>query len=134
MRDIDYDLLARLAERPHPLLRIADDFEAQIREIPPAWIGEVFTAARTAHHLLDLAGIPFQAAGHYSSDLDARTWLAVIEIADLREHLARIAARHSREIAPGGMVGDFCVSCDARWPCETRRMADGIREDPAEPQ
>jgi hypothetical protein len=129
MTEINYDLLQRLAEKPHPLLNIADDFEKQIREIPIAWTGEVFTQARTAHHLLDLAGIPQQAAGHYSSDLDARTWLLVVAFQGLKERLDRIATWHSRETAEGGMVGDFCVDCGLRWPCDTRRMADGSHED-----
>ncbi len=126
---INYDLLTRLAAKPHPLLNIAEDFEAQIREIPVAWVGEVFQEARTAHHLLDIVGIPQQAGGHYSSDLDARTWLAINEIINLRGQLDRIAAWHSRETAEGGMVGDFCIECGERWPCDTRRMADGSHED-----
>ena len=43
--------------------------------------------------------------------------------------LERIASWHSRETAPGGMVGDFCIECGYVWPCETRRMADGTHED-----
>jgi hypothetical protein len=129
---INYSLLTRLATKPHPLLNIADDFEKQIREIPLAWVGEVFTEARTAHRLLDMVGIPQQAGGHYSSDLDARTWLAVIALIKARGQLDRIASWHSRETAEGGMVGDFCVECGERWPCETRRMADGSHEDLAE--
>ncbi len=125
MRDINYDLLARLATRAHPLLHIADDFEAQLPGIPPAWVGEVFQQARSAHHLLDLAGVPRQASGHYSSDLDARTWLMMMELLEARERLARIAGWHCREVGPAGMVGDFCMECGLRWPCETRRMADG---------
>lgn len=128
---INYPLLARLAERPHPLLNIAEDFEAQIREIPIAWTGEVFTQARSVHHLLDIVGIPQQAGGHYSGDLDSRTWLAINEIINLRNQLDRIASWHSRETAEGGMVGDYCNECRERWPCDTRRMADGSYEDPA---
>lgn len=58
MSGINFTLLKELGEKPHPLLNIADDFEAQIRETPSAWIGEVFQHARNAHHLLDMAGIP----------------------------------------------------------------------------
>lgn len=130
---INYDLLRRLAEKRHPLLNIADDFEKQIRETPSAWLGEVFTEARTAHHLLDMVGIPQQAGGHYSSDLDARTWLAINEIINLGDRLDRIASWHSRETAQGGMVGDYCNECLERWPCETRRMADGSHEDLGSP-
>lgn len=129
MTRINFDLLHELATKPHPLLNIAEDFEAQIREIPIAWTGEVFTQARTAHHLLDLVGISQQAEGHYSGDLDARTWLAINELITLRGQLDRIASWHSRETADGGMVGDYCTECGHRWPCETRRMADGSHED-----
>ena len=128
---INYTLLSELAAKPHPLLNIAEDFDKQIRETPLAWTGEVFTEARTAHHLLDLVGIPQQAGGHYSSDLDSRTWLAINEIIELRGRLDRITSWHSRETAEGGMVGDFCNECGERWPCETRRMADGTHEDEA---
>jgi hypothetical protein len=129
---INYELLKRLAKKPHPMLNIADDFEAQIREIPIAWTGEVFTQARTAHHLLDLAGIPQQAGGHYSSDLDSRTWQLVIAHQGLQERLDRIAPGHARETADGGMVGDYCVECSEIWPCDTRTMAAGSHEDLAE--
>lgn len=124
---INYDLLKRLAEKPHPLLNIADDFEEQIRTIPIAWVGEVFTSARTAHHLLDLVGIPHGES--YANDLDSRTWLAIKALIDARGQLDRIASWHSRETFSGGMVGDFCTDCGQRWPCETRRMADGTHED-----
>jgi hypothetical protein len=124
---INFDLLRRLAERPHPQLRIAEDFEAQLREIPVAWVGEVFTQARTAHHLLDLVGVP-QGLG-YASDLDCRTWLAITRMQELEGRLDRLITWHSRESGPGGMVGDFCVSCGDRWPCETRQVADGSYVD-----
>lgn len=84
--EIDYRLLTALSEKQHPLLNIADDFEKQIREIPIAWTGEIFTAARTAHHLLDLADIPHDFG--YASDLDSRTYLAVMELIELRRQLA----------------------------------------------
>lgn len=128
--EVNYPLLQRLAEKPHPLLHIADDFEKQVREIPVAWAGEVFTQARTAHHLLDLAGIPQRDDNHvYASDLDSRTWQLVIANQGLQERLDRIATWHARETADGGMVGDYCVECGEVWPCETRRMADGSHED-----
>lgn len=44
------------------------------------------------------------------------------------DRLQRIAAWHSRETADGGLVGDFCVECRHRWPCDTNRMAKGIYE------
>jgi hypothetical protein len=127
---INYELLKRLAEKPHPLLNIADDLEAQIRQTPIAWTGEVFTQARTAHHLLDLAGIPQRQGGRvYASDLDSRTWLAVTALGKARGQLDRIATWHSREEFEGGLVGDHCIECGTRWPCDTRRMADGSHED-----
>lgn len=129
--EINYSLLGELATKPHPLLNIEDDFETQIRETPIAWTGEVFEEARTAHHLLDIVGIPHGKG--YAQHLDSRTWLAIIQINKLRGQLDRIAAWHSRETAEGGMVGDFCIECETRWPCDTRRMADGTYEDPDDP-
>lgn len=127
MNKINYVLLAYLADRPHPLLHIAEDFEEQIREIPIAWTGEVFQEARTAHHLLDMVGIPHGEG--YAQDLDSRTWQAIDLIIALRGRLGRIAGWHSRETAEGGMVGNSCVECGEIWPCDTRRMADGSHED-----
>lgn len=124
---INYELLAQLADKPHPLLNIADDFEKQIREIPIAWTGEVFTEARTAHHLLDLADVPHGEG--YAQDLDARTWLAVAELGRLRERLDRIKAWHGRPVLAGGLVADECTECQQRWPCETLRLAEGAHED-----
>jgi hypothetical protein len=124
---INYKLLQRLADKPHPLLRVADDFEKQIREIPIAWTGEVFEEARTAHHLLDIIGIPHGEG--YAQHLDARTWLAIMRVIKLRGQLDRIAAWHARETAEGGMVGDYCIECGQLWPCETLRMAEGSHED-----
>lgn len=127
---INYDLLAQLATQPHPLLHIGDDLEAQIRTTPISWTGEVFTEARTVHHLLDLAGIPQRLEGHvYASDLDSRTYLLVMEAFKLRGRLDRIALWHSRTSGPGGRVGDYCTECGQRWPCDTRQMADGSFPD-----
>lgn len=41
------------------------------------------------------------------------------------DRLQRISTWHSRETAPGGMVGDNCNECGHRWPCDTRKLADG---------
>lgn len=49
---------------------------------------------------------------------------------DAGDRLQRIGAWHARETAPGGMVGDYCVECEHVWPCDTRRMADGVYTDP----
>lgn len=124
---INYELLRALQSRPHPLLHIEDDLDKQLRETPVAWLGEVFHQARTVHHLLDMVGIA-RGTG-YACDLDSRAMLAVSEILTLRYRLSQIGDWHVRESAPGGMVGDFCVECGMRWPCDTRRMADGTHED-----
>lgn len=128
MPEINHDLLAHLADRPHPLLHIAEDFEAQIREIPLAWTAEIFVEARAAHHLLDLVGIPGDPMGR-TSHLDARTWLAANEIVRLREQLERLSSWHSRAMGPGGMVDDHCSECGHIWPCESRQMAEGSHPD-----
>jgi len=129
-RPINYNLLQDLSNKAHPLLNICDDWQAQVRQTPPSWIGEVFQEARTAHHLLDMVGIPYGTG--YAQDLDSRTYLAITALIDARGRLDRIAGWHSRETADGGMVGDFCNDCDQRWPCQTRRMADGTHEDLAD--
>lgn len=48
---------------------------------------------------------------------------------DAGDRLQRIGTWHSRETAPGGMVGDYCTECGNRWPCDTRKMADGTYVD-----
>jgi len=48
---------------------------------------------------------------------------------DASDRLGRIATWHGRETGPGGMVGDYCVECGTRWPCDTREMADGTYVD-----
>jgi hypothetical protein len=126
MSEINWALIQELHSKSHPLLHIADDFEAQIRETPIAWTGEVFQQARAAHHLLDMAGIPHGKV--YESDLDARTWLLLNKVIGLCERLDRITSWHSRETA-GGMVGDFCNECGHHWPCDTAQMAEGTYVD-----
>lgn len=116
---VNFTLLTELATKLHPLLNIGDE--------PSPWWGEVYQEARNSHHLLDIAGIP-RGKG-YSSDLDARTWLAIHELGRLRERLGRIADWHSQEKGPAGTVGSYCVECGNLWPCDTRRMADGTYED-----
>lgn len=49
---------------------------------------------------------------------------------DAGDRLQRISTWHSRETGPAGLVGDFCTECGERWPCDTRRMADGTYVDP----
>lgn len=124
---VNWTLIDDLASKPHKHLNIADDFEAQLRDTPSSWLGEVFEESRTVHHLLDLAGIP--EGWGYSAHVDARAYLLVAEVLKLRERLDRISGWHSRETFDGGMVGDFCTDCGQKWPCDTRRMADGTYED-----
>lgn len=45
------------------------------------------------------------------------------------DRLQRISSWHSRETGPGGMVGDYCAECGCRWPCDTRRIADGTYDE-----
>lgn len=128
---INFELIRQLSTRPHPLLNIAEDFEAQIRETPLAWTAEVFTEARTAHHLLDIGGIARGREGSvYSSDLDARTYLAVAELSGARGRLGRIADQHLREAdPPTGAFSDLCRECGHPWPCFTWKQADGVLND-----
>lgn len=119
---INWKLLQNLAAKPHPNQNHVTHPEVH------AGVGEVLQEALAAQHLLDLVGIPL---GRYDDrNIDARTWLAVEVINDLRERLGRIQTWHARESGPGGMVGDFCTECAERWPCDTRRMADGTYVDP----
>lgn len=129
---INWDLINQLATKPHPLLHIVagEQYGVLINGVFDHClngVGEVMQEARSAHHLLDMAGIP--RGDGYSSNLDSRMYVALAEIIDLRNRLDRIAGWHSRETADGGMVGDYCIECGGHWPCETRRMADGSHED-----
>jgi hypothetical protein len=72
---VDHALLARLYDRPHP--SVADVSTA----------GTIHHA-RIAHHLLDMASIP-RGTGD-DAGLDARVFLAMSELVDLRERLNRI--------------------------------------------
>lgn len=132
MTEINWDLLQRLAVKPHPLLNIEDDFEAQLASIPAAWVAEVIVGARTAHHLLDLVLIPHGEG--YSSDLDARTWQLVVKSLEQQDRLERLASWHSRDDLPGGLVGKYCRECETVWPCDSYRLATGGYVDPQERQ
>jgi hypothetical protein len=129
---INWTLINELHRKPHPLLNLTEGeqygilIDGKFDDCCNS-VGEVMQEARTAHHLLDMAGIP-RGTG-YSSDVDARTYLAITELGTLRERLARIAGWHARETGPAGTVGDFCTECGARWPCDTRRMAEGSYAD-----
>jgi hypothetical protein len=90
------------------------------------WAGEF--ASTVVWESLDAA---MHVHGH-----DGRTrvaWLPVLgDDPTTRERLDRIESWHARETGPAGMVGDFCICCGDRWPCDTRRMAEGTYVD--EPQ
>jgi hypothetical protein len=54
---------------------------------------------------------------------------ALADLGTACDRLGRISTWHSRETGEHGTVGDFCVDCGHKWPCDTRRMADGTYED-----
>jgi hypothetical protein len=123
--DVTWALLKELADKPHPLIRVDDSVTSGLHY----GVVEVLYAAKVVHHLLDLADVP-RGYSMDTRDIDARTLLAVRGVMTLRERLARISAWHARETGPAGTVGDFCICCGDRWPCDTRRMADGVYTDP----
>lgn len=120
MTEINYDLIAQLADRPHPLLtpKVCDCHH---------WCGEINQEAKVSHHLLDLAGIPHGKG--YAQNLDARTFQAVMALSQATGRLDRIAGWHARMPGAAGTFDDQCTECRQSWPCETRRMADGTHED-----
>jgi hypothetical protein len=124
-QDINWSLLDRLRRKDH-----AHQRQVELPDNVHVGVGEVLGEALAAQHLLDLAGIPCDEG--YRGDLDARTFLALWTINDLKDRLSRISSWHSRKTADGGMVGDFCTECGHVWPCETRRMADGTYVDEEE--
>lgn len=130
---VNWPLIERLAVQPHKHLNIVDGAQyglmvGGVFDNASNGVGEVMQEARTAHHLCDLAGIP--EGWNYSAHIDARVFQLVMQRLDLAERLGRIGNWHSRETAPGGMVGDFCNECGHVWPCDTRRMTDGTYVDP----
>jgi hypothetical protein len=130
--DINWDLIQRLAEKPHKHLNIVDGatyglLVDGVFDHASHGVSEVMTETRTVQHLLDLAGIP-EGEG-YSAHIDARVFLLWTRLNAAEDRLARIDSWHSREKTDGGMVGDFCTECGNRWPCDTSRMADGTYVD-----
>lgn len=121
-RQVNWELLKSLYERPHPLIRDIDTTGLHYGVV------EVLLEAKAIHHLLDLAGVP-QGYSLDTRDIDCRVLLAIMAMGNLRERLARISAWHARETGPAGTVGDFCTECGHRWPCDTSRMADGTYTD-----
>lgn len=116
--EINFDLLRRLRDKPHP----------HIRDIPlppglhVGW-GEIADQAKVSHHLLDLAAIPNDLG--YKGDLDARTWQLLVKFQQIDGYLDRLRTWHSREVAELGMVGTYCAECERVWPCDTIRLLDG---------
>lgn len=125
MTEINWKLLQDLAVKPHPTLN--SDYSCDCHN----HCGEIVEEARAVSHLLDMAGVA-PGTRVYDRYIDARVFLAVVEMNSLRDRLGRITTWHARETAEGGMVGDFCTECGERWPCDTRRMADGTHEDLAD--
>jgi hypothetical protein len=135
--EVNWELLKELAERPHPLY---DPFRliallmqnhpgpVAIEGITASNIVEGLDNILVSHHLLDLIGVP-HGLSIDTRTLDARVLLAVRGHMNLGERLDRIAGWHARETGPAGMVGDFCTECGHRWPCGTRRAADGNYAD-----
>jgi hypothetical protein len=124
-REVNWSLLASLRDRDHPLANI----KAETRDLPLG-VGEVLQEARVSHHLLDMAGVPNKNREHPdATDLDARVWLLLDAVIGLRQQRDRLIGWHSRETAPGGMVGDFCNECGSTWPCDTRRLLEGTYVD-----
>jgi hypothetical protein len=128
--EINWSLIAELESKPHPLLYPERPVEAARAAGTELHFGvvEVLYEARAVHHLLDLAGVP-QRYSLDTGDIASRMLIAVLGMGTLRERLARISGWHERETGPAGMVGGFCTECGHRWPCETRRMADGTYSD-----
>ena len=120
--EVNWELLKELYDKPHPLIRDIDMSELHYG------VAEVLLEAKAVHHLLDLAEVP-RGYSADTRDIDCRALLAVRGMMTLRERLARISGWHARETGPAGTVGDYCTECGHRWPCDTRRMADGAYED-----
>jgi hypothetical protein len=130
---INWTLLQKLAEKPHKHLNIVEGATYGLMidgkfDTGNSGIGEVMQEARTVQHLCDLARVP-EGEG-YSAHIDARVFLLLTRLNSAEDRLARIDAWHARETTDEGMVGDFCTECGTRWPCDTRRMADGTYVDP----
>lgn len=130
--EVNWTLIQELAVKPHKHLHIVDGVEYGhmvdgVFNSGCGGVGEVMQEARTVQHLCDLAGIP--EGFSYSAHIDARVWRLLVARNGLADRLDRISTWHSRETADGGMVGDYCVTCGEKWPCDTRRMADGTYVD-----
>jgi hypothetical protein len=132
---INWRLIQELAGKPHKHLNIVEGAQYGLMvdgvfSVACNGVCEVMCEARAVQHLCDLAGVP-EGEGADAPHIDARVFLLVAEVVELRERLARIAGWHSRENAEGGMVDDFCVECQTKCPCDTQRLAVGTHEGEA---
>jgi len=134
---VNWEILRELAEKPHPLydpfalialLMKPHPGPVTIPGITASNVVEALDDVLVSHHLLDLIGVP-HGLSLDTRNLDARVLLAVRGHMALGERLDRVAGWHQRETGPAGMVGDYCTECGHRWPCDTRRMADGTYAD-----
>ena len=126
--DANWELLRKYDGKPHPLV----NNEWQAPDVEGAtYLTESFHEMRAVHHLLDLIRVP---PGYSldTRDIDCRVLVAVRGYLTLSERLSRIGGWHERETGPVGTVGDFCTECGHRWPCDTRKMADGVYADEGE--
>lgn len=89
--------------------------------LDPGW-RELLMEAETSHRLLDVV------AHDGLGELDERVAAVVLRLSHAEGFLASIANAHDRERAGGGMVGDFCIECERRWPCPTYQWANGDRD------
>ena len=126
--DMNWELINELAARPHPLVN--NEWQPPAVE-DPGWLIEMFHEMRAVHHLLDLIGVP-PGYSDDTRDIASRVLVAVRGMMTLRERLVRISGWHARETGPAGTVGDYCTECGHRWPCDSRRMADGVYADEEE--
>ena len=92
-------------------------------DIHVGWL-EIAQEVENVQQLMDHLGIP-DGLPQGKGDADWRVAEVVLRLSDATERLSRIALNHQRETADGGMVGDFCVECNWRWPCPTYRFANG---------
>lgn len=91
----------------------------------PEWIAAPWQVQVAS---LAVTGLSALLSNEQSALSEARTAVNVTHgdaftITELQLRLNRIATWHCRESAGGGLVGNYCVECRDRWPCDTYRMA-----------
>jgi hypothetical protein len=90
------------------------------------WL-ELGMEAENAQQLLDFVGIP-DGSPQGKGDVDWRVAETVLRLMEAGQRLSAIASAHARETGPAGMVGDYCIECERRWPCPTYLWANGDRD------